>query len=70
MLATEQGRNIISNGLIEIKKNMAVKGEQRSLEDTPTWAVSVCSFFVLIVSLIIEAGLHKLTEVIKLIIVK
>ncbi|XP_073225957.1 MLO-like protein 6 isoform X2 [Cicer arietinum] len=65
MLATEQGRNIISNGLIEIKKNMAVKGEQRSLEDTPTWAVSVCSFFVLIVSLIIEAGLHKLTEHLK-----
>ena len=38
--------------------------EQRSLEDTPTWAVSVCCFFFVVISLMIEGGLHKLTEVI------
>lgn len=38
--------------------------EQRSLEDTPTWAVSVCCFFFVIISLMIGGGLHKLTEVI------
>jgi len=40
------------------------EGEQRSLEETPTWAVSVCCFIVLVISLLIEGGLHKLAEVI------
>ncbi|CAL5212805.1 unnamed protein product [Lathyrus oleraceus] len=44
---------------------MATQTEQRSLEDTPTWAVSICCFFVLVISLIIEHGLHKFTEVLK-----
>lgn len=40
------------------------EGGQRSLEDTPTWAVSVFCFFFLIISFTIDGGLHKLTEVI------
>ncbi|KAK7263702.1 hypothetical protein RJT34_31296 [Clitoria ternatea] len=40
-------------------------GEERSLEATPTWAVSVFCFFFLIISLIIEGGLHKLTEILR-----
>ncbi|CAK8577061.1 unnamed protein product [Lathyrus sativus] len=44
---------------------MATETEQRSLEDTPTWAVSICCLFVLVISLIIEHGLHKFTEVLK-----
>jgi archaellum component FlaD/FlaE len=44
---------------------MAIEdGEQRSLEKTPTWAVSICCFIVLVISLIIDGGLHKLAEVI------
>jgi hypothetical protein len=43
---------------------MAIEdGEQRSLEKTPTWAVSICCFIVLVISLIIDGGLHKLAEV-------
>jgi len=38
-------------------------GEERSLEETPTWAVSVFCFFFLLISLIIEGSLHKLSEV-------
>jgi len=37
--------------------------EQRSLEETSTWAVSVFCFFFLLTSLIIEGSLHKLAEV-------
>ncbi|PNX71752.1 MLO-like protein 12-like [Trifolium pratense] len=40
-------------------------GEQRSLEETPTWAVSVCCFIVLVISLIIEGGVHNLVEHLK-----
>lgn len=43
---------------------MGSETEQRSLEETPTWAVSICCLFVLVISLIIEGGLHKFTEVI------
>lgn len=38
-------------------------GEERSLEETATWAVSVFCFFLLLISLIIEGSLHKLSEV-------
>ncbi|KAH1128030.1 hypothetical protein GYH30_016549 [Glycine max] len=38
-------------------------GKERSLEETPTWAVSVFCFFFLMISLIIEGGLHKLAEI-------
>ncbi|KAL5130921.1 MLO-like protein 12 [Glycine soja] len=41
-------------------------GKERSLEETPTWAVSVFCFFFLMISLIIEGGLHKLSEVINI----
>lgn len=41
-------------------------GKERSLEETPTWAVSVFCFFFLMISLIIEGGLHKLAEVINI----
>ncbi|CAJ1978880.1 unnamed protein product [Sphenostylis stenocarpa] len=37
-------------------------GKERSLEETPTWAVAVCCFFFLVISLIIEFSLHKLAE--------
>ncbi|KAK2434427.1 MLO protein [Trifolium repens] len=45
---------------------MAIEdGEQRSLEKTPTWAVSICCFIVLVISLIIDGGLHKLAEILR-----
>ncbi|KAG4980287.1 hypothetical protein JHK82_033528 [Glycine max] len=40
-------------------------GKERSLEETPTWAVSVFCFFFLMISLIIEGGLHKLSEILR-----
>ncbi|KAG2397146.1 MLO-like protein [Vigna angularis] len=40
-------------------------GEERSLEETATWAVSVFCFFFLLISLIIEGSLHKLTELLR-----
>ncbi|XP_029128656.1 MLO-like protein 12 isoform X2 [Cajanus cajan] len=40
-------------------------GKERTLEETPTWAVSVFCFFFLTISLIIEGGLHKLTEILR-----
>ncbi|KAK7257401.1 hypothetical protein RIF29_31357 [Crotalaria pallida] len=40
-------------------------GDQKSLEDTPTWAVAVFCFFLLIISLIIEGSLHKLTQLLR-----
>ncbi|KAK7405014.1 hypothetical protein VNO78_06145 [Psophocarpus tetragonolobus] len=40
-------------------------GKERSLEETSTWAVSVFCFFFLIISLIIEGGLHKLAEILR-----
>ncbi|XP_057748845.1 MLO-like protein 6 isoform X2 [Arachis stenosperma] len=39
--------------------------EQRTLEETPTWAVSICCFFFILLSLSIEAGLHKLSAILK-----
>ncbi|ESW04755.1 hypothetical protein PHAVU_011G122800 [Phaseolus vulgaris] len=39
--------------------------EQRSLEETSTWAVSVFCFFFLLTSLIIEGSLHKLAEILR-----
>ncbi|XP_047180805.1 MLO-like protein 9 [Vigna umbellata] len=40
-------------------------GEERSLEETATWAVSVFCFFFLLISLIIEGSLHKLSELLR-----
>ncbi|KAJ7948378.1 MLO-like protein [Quillaja saponaria] len=37
-------------------------GGTGSLEETPTWAVSIVCLLIFIVSFIIEAGLHHLTE--------
>ncbi|RYR68697.1 hypothetical protein Ahy_A03g015181 [Arachis hypogaea] len=39
--------------------------EQRTLEETPTWAVSICCFFFILLSLSIEVGLHKLSAILK-----
>ena len=41
---------------------MAAEGE-RSLEEKPTWAVSVFFSVLIFVSFSIEGGLHKLTQV-------
>ncbi|XP_027348183.1 MLO-like protein 12 [Abrus precatorius] len=40
-------------------------GEERSLEHTPTWAISIFCCFFLIISIIIDGGLHKLTELLR-----
>ncbi|XP_062006360.1 MLO-like protein 12 [Rosa rugosa] len=36
-----------------------------SLEDTPTWAVSVFALFIFVLSFIIDDGLHRLTKFLK-----
>ncbi|KAL5573613.1 hypothetical protein UlMin_023210 [Ulmus minor] len=43
---------------------MVDKG-QASLEDTPTWAVSIFALFFFFLSFLIEAGLHSLTKVLR-----
>ncbi|RDX67107.1 MLO-like protein 12, partial [Mucuna pruriens] len=40
-------------------------GKERSLQETPTWAVSVFCFFFLIISLIIESSLHKFSQILR-----
>ena len=47
---------------------MAVKGEyERSLEHTPTWAVAVVCFVLVVISLFIEHIIHIIGKVSKLI---
>lgn len=42
---------------------MAIEAKERSLEETPTWAVAVVCAVIVIISILLEHGIHSLGKV-------